>query len=392
MKPRYSAAGGLLLAAAVLLTSSAYADDAVRREAELLYAKGRYSEAHPLLKQLDEAGASDGSLLYRLAYCQRLAGDESGSADTQERARAELEAELDSAKAIEVPFYLANTYQNLGRTADLQRVAKQATGKIERGEYAAPRTGNEMFQTGKLYADLGNETAAVEWYSRSVSQLTEEGDTGGPYTRWAARYLAERAYRNEDFSGAEQHYSQLIAAGEGQVADLDRLAVARIRQGMYEEAATAWKQAELLRPADADRARYSGKLAEMAAQLGDLAQSAPSGKDWAEMDKPGIETLMRESADEARAKRVEAMDSDDDAQRARLRGEIEAIQQVFVAAALEYVARGHSIREAAFFGGYAPLVFHQRDWRVPRNDREREEHQKKKKSTAGRPGRPASAP
>ena len=37
---------------------------------------------------------------------------------------------------------------------------------------------------------------------------------------------------------------------------------------------------------------------------------------------------------------------------------------VFVAAALEYAVRGHGIREAAFFGGYAPLVFQRSAWKI----------------------------
>jgi len=33
---------------------------------------------------------------------------------------------------------------------------------------------------------------------------------------------------------------------------------------------------------------------------------------------------------------------------------------------MEYALQGNSIREAAFFGGYAPLVFKDREWRLSR--------------------------
>ena len=40
-----------------------------------------------------------------------------------------------------------------------------------------------------------------------------------------------------------------------------------------------------------------------------------------------------------------------------------------VAAGLEYVLQGYNLREAAFFGGYGPLIFHEREWKIqgPKN-------------------------
>jgi hypothetical protein len=52
-------------------------------------------------------------------------------------------------------------------------------------------------------------------------------------------------------------------------------------------------------------------------------------------------------------------------ERAAMAAEIESIQPVFVAACLEYTARELPIRESAFFGGYAPLIFHESRWRLP---------------------------
>lgn len=51
--------------------------------------------------------------------------------------------------------------------------------------------------------------------------------------------------------------------------------------------------------------------------------------------------------------------------RGALQARIDAARPAFVAAALEFAMRGHSIREAAFFGGFAPLIFRAQEWRLP---------------------------
>ena len=49
----------------------------------------------------------------------------------------------------------------------------------------------------------------------------------------------------------------------------------------------------------------------------------------------------------------------------QLQDGIDEARPVFLGAALEYVLRGFPIRETAFFGGYAPLIFHSDKWRLP---------------------------
>ena len=41
---------------------------------------------------------------------------------------------------------------------------------------------------------------------------------------------------------------------------------------------------------------------------------------------------------------------------------IDGAQSLFVAAAMEYGLRRYGIRETAFLGGYAPMIFHQKLW------------------------------
>jgi tetratricopeptide (TPR) repeat protein len=337
-----------------------------KREAETLYSEGRYAEARPLLEQLVEAGAATGPLLYRLAYCQRAAGDEAASAETQRRALDSLEREVTTAENTEVPFYLVNTYQNLGQDADARRVAAEATARVERDEFPRPDSGNGMFQLGKLYADQGLEQQATEWYAKAVDALTEGGRAGGTYVRRASRYVAERAFRQREFATAQQYYSSLIDAGEGTAADLDRLAVCSARVGMYEEAAQAWQQAELANPVDPNRPRYGSRLATMAAKLEVVPERAPQGKAWTELTKEELESLLKEQSEQVKATLSEVQQAGeiDKETRQQYRAQLNEIRAVFVPAALEYVLRGHSIRQTSFFGGYAPLILNRKAWRL----------------------------
>ena len=174
-------------------TQPAQAEDdgraARQRQAEALYAEGRYAEALPLLEQLTSEGPATGALLYRLSYCQRVGGAEAQSRESEAHARALLEKELPETKDLEVSFYLTNTYQNAGREDDVRRVAAEATTRVEGGAIPEPTTGDGMFQLGKLYADQGLELQAMEWYDKAVDALTGGGSRpGGPYVRWASRY------------------------------------------------------------------------------------------------------------------------------------------------------------------------------------------------------------
>lgn len=364
----------VLAIAALLVTALATLACCIRRgpdpaqQAKALYSEGRYAEARPLLEQLDEAGEATGPLLYRLAYCQRSAGEDAAGDATQQRAREFLEREVADAKDIEVPFYLVNTYQNLGQDADARRVAAEATARVERDEIPQPDSGTGMFQLAKLYADQGLEAQAAEWYAKSVDALTEGGLTGGEYVRRASRYAAERAFRQHEYATAQRYYTALVNAGEGTAADFDRMAVSCARVGKYEEAAQAWQQEELSNPADPDRPRYAGRLATMAAKLEVVPDTAPSGKAWTELTKEELESLLKEQSEQVKATRAEVEQAGqlDKETRRQYRERLAEVRAVFVPAALEYVLRGHDIRQTSFFGGYAPLILNRRAWRVPR--------------------------
>ena len=144
--------------------------------------------------------------------------------------------------------------------------------------------------------------------------------------------------------------------------------MARARAGLYREAGQAWRQAELLDPANANRARYCYRLAEAAARIDDLSAAAPDGRLWTQLTDDDLTAVMQEQAQAVRALREEiaAAEPIDEQDRLQFQARFDAIRPVFVASALEYALQGNSIREAAFFGGYAPLVFKDSEWQARR--------------------------
>jgi tetratricopeptide (TPR) repeat protein len=342
--------------------------DASPERAIELYDSGQYAEARVVLEQLDGKGEADGKLLYRLFYCQRVAGD-GQSVATLERAVEKLEAEAATARDLESSFYLVNGYSSLNRPADAQRAAYAATARIASGELDPPETGLEQFRLGKLYADQRKAEEAERWYQAAVESFAEEGEAmHAAYLKWAARYLADVNFQREDWSAAEEYLARLVELEDPTKADLDRLAVCRARIGLYPEAAKSWRASELLDPANANRARYCYRLAESAAKLDNLSATAPDGRLWTELDKTELEAVLKAQVEEVRQIKQESQQLTwaDKETREAAQTRLDTARPIFVAAAMEYALQGNSIREAAFFGGYAPLVFKDKEWRLSR--------------------------
>ena len=104
----------------------------------------------------------------------------------------------------------------------------------------------------------------------------------------------------------------------------------------------------------------------MAAKLDSVPDATPDGRSFKDLGQGDLEALMKEQGQRvmgmvARA----AAEPLSDEERKAMTAEIDAIKPVFVAACLEYTARELPIRETVFFGGYAPLIFHETRWDLP---------------------------
>jgi len=331
----------------------------VKEQAVRLYDQGKYGEAQKTLVDLDNARAHDGPLLYRLFFCEKAAGHDDSARKALERAQVTLEDELGASPSIEVAFYLANTYTNLGRAPDAKRVAQDATGKIESGAITAPKSAIAMFQVGKLYQDQGRQTEATTYYTKAVDafDLTDGRYVGN--ARWALRYLGTNAFAQPDFAAAEKALARLAEIGGAEAVDWEKLAEARVRLGQYASAAEAWKTVVKLNPADADDARYSARLAATAAVIAPLPSSPPGGKPFTSMSQTDLEAFVKAQSQAAIAAQTGVTDPK---LRAETASKLLETRRLFIAACLEYAVRRYGIRETAFREGYAVLIFQDRAW------------------------------
>lgn len=342
------------------------AGDGLRARAVALYDAGDYATALPLLEQLAAADAADGPLLYRLAFARGRAGDRPGSAEAQSMAVAALEAEHAAGEGIETSFYLSNAYRNLGRAADSRRVAAETTARVESGAVAVGDDAMDLFRVGKLYEDQARHDAVRQWYGRAIEAMESDPARYLGALRWALRHLGNLSYAGGDYAGSAERFARLTALDGSVAGDWDALATALARTGDWQGAAEAWQSAERADPVNGNRPRYALRLARAAVELGSLPGIAPDGRAYTELGKEELEALMEEQAgvvSEVRS-RLPEDGPPDDALRADLQAELDAARPVFVAAAMEYTLRNLPIRETAFFGGYAPLIFHANRWRL----------------------------
>jgi len=372
--------GVLGLSIAVVLGGPVLAADDLAEEKETairLYDQGVYDQARTALRQLDDAAALDGPLLYRLFFCEKATGHEDDAKKALDRARAALETGIPAARTLEDSFYLANTYANLGRVDDARAAAHDATTRVESGKLAQPATAMGNFQLGKLYQDQGRPAEASKYFQKAVDTFDVSGGRYGGNVRWALRFLGNGAFARRDFAASEASFAKLTGMGGADLADWDALAAARVRLGKYAAAGEAWKAEVRLDPANSDDARYAGRLADTAAAIGPLPESAPDATAFAQMSRADLETFLKTQSDAALASQSrigEAMAAGKDGaptkpidakRRSEESQKLAGTRKLFVAAALEYSLKQYGIRETAFREGYAVLIFQDRAWEVP---------------------------
>jgi tetratricopeptide (TPR) repeat protein len=365
------------LAALALLAVAAWAplaaaepdlDAAIR-----LYDAGSYAEALPLLEQIVGGGNAGGVTYYRLYFCRRNVGAE-GQREALESARTLLEKEAKTARDFEAAFYLTNTYTSLDLSDRVGAIAAETTGRFEAGEIPAPEQALEQFRLGKLYVDQGRDLDGQLWLARAVDGFAAAGEARhAAYLEWAARRLGQQALAQERYETAARQYGHLRAAGTASLADLDNLGMASLMIGDYDAADAAWRAAARLRPADADDFRYGAGLAKLAGVIDELPISPDGERSWEELSREELETLLRDISQKVRETRaeIEGAETLTPAQRKEFAARLVESRPMFAAAALEYKRRGLSLREAAFFGGYAPLIFKPREWELAPNARPR---------------------
>jgi tetratricopeptide (TPR) repeat protein len=343
---------------------AAAAEPTPAERAVQMYDEGRYEEARVAIEALEQGGPLSGPLLYRLGFCYGQARDTNRQNDLMRRALGELEKEAASADSLEVSFFLANALNNVGRIPDAKNAAARATARIENGEWPKPVAPIDLFRAGKLYQDQGRRDEAMQKYRAALAGWDSKGAKVPGYRRWALRYLSQEAFSAADHRQAETDLAALVALGGASPQEHDRLAVARVKLKDWPGAAAAWREAERLDPANADRPRYCRNLAVLAQSAGQVPVAAPSGAAWSSLSQAELDALMAEQAKTLREARAEVVAGVSAERKAELAERVVRARGAFVGAGLEYAMRYLDIRQASFTGGYAPLIFHPEEWTV----------------------------
>jgi len=232
---------------------------------------------------------------------------------------------------------------------------------------APPTVAVEQFRLGKLYADRARAADAERWFEKAVDGLAMSGNaTHRPYLDWAARWLGKRAIEDELFETAAKQFTHVCTGNAATLEDFDNLALASLMIGDYTAAAKASQQGLRMDPEDANRYRYGAALAQLASRTRDIPISPDGERGWDEIGREELDTLLRQQAQIVREVQAEfkELDRPSPERKQAATARITAAQSLFVGAALESVRRGINLREAAFFGGYAPLIFYAREWKL----------------------------
>ncbi len=355
-----------LLCAVLLLSSTVGAQETSDLRAELAldhYDAGRYAQARELFESLDADGLIDGPGLYRLSYCRRVTGDPAGEQDARVRALDRLEAENAEPVSLEIPFYLANALRNAGRANEAETVAREAVKRYEAGRFPEPEDGIRWFRLAKLYQDQGRSSIAVKYYRRSLSAFADDDREYPANIVWARRYIGDVAYAAGDFDSALIEFAAITSTDPAISQDLDRYASTAIRLERYQEASTAWRRVHKRDPTN-DGANYRWRLAAQAAELPGIAKSDEKGRPWSELSKDDLELQLSSRVESAKAI-LTAVKTGERTDKDTATAELIQLQSRFIGAALNYAIRQYPLRETAFFGGYAPYIFHANRWQLP---------------------------
>lgn len=356
----------VVLAAVLLLSTALFAAGGAVSPEEALahYDAGRYEEARAMLETLDARGEAAGPLLYRLAFALGKTGDPGAGKAMENRALTVLEQEFDAGGGLEVAFYLSNAYRNRNNPTRSVEVAREATRRLDSGAWQEPDSALDRFRIGKLFADQYRDEEAAGWYRKALQGFEKQPGRFPSYENWIRRYLYTVASDQRDWKTAGEMMRANLEGGRGSRADHDLLAVLLTRSGQWAEAEEAWRNLERMDPAQSDRPRYCRQLTIRAREVGTLPLESLDGEPIAGMDKDRMEVIMKEMADNMTAVQIGVAENPE-ADREAAQQELSKIKPVFVAVALEYAFQGHPIRETAFQGGYAPLIFHGSRWVVP---------------------------
>jgi len=313
------------------------------QEGALLYDRGDYDAALPLLEKAAEKGTKDGQVLYQLAYIYDQKGERDKAKTYREKAVPLLEKQAGSAKGtLEDSYYLTALYLQLQRGPEMRNAAQAGIRKFGK---RSDLSGEDLFRLGRLYQFAGDAAQSASTYRRAVDAMAAEKNPNPILYALALSADAGTDVAARRYADAARKLEQAEALNPKNPPPLMQMALMDLGAGRYAEAKERF--ARVRDEATVSEAQYGADVAAHLEQCGGRLESAPGGKPFQEMSNDEIQEALSAAATAYREAK-----STPDADPAKVR-ESEAM---FLSLAAEWMLRGQSLREVSLSGNYADLI------------------------------------
>ena len=335
------------LAALLFLSSACPSSEAARAAAEgaRLYDTGDYDAARPLLEKAAEQGIESGELFYRLAYIYDMKSLPEKSRSFREKAAPLLERDAVSKEGtLEIWYYLAANYANLGRPEEMGKAARKG---IEGYAEARDLSGEDQFRLGRLHQFAEDGTRSALAYRRAVEAFEKEKSPNPVFYGLALQADARTDFQSRRYADASRKLQQAAQISPGNAPGPYDTALAHLGAGNLEQAEADFGRVR--EGALITEAQYGADVARRLREAGGAVTQTPDGKVLLEMDNTALEGAIQSAAASLRK-----------AREGREKGEggdaVLEPQRLFFSLVAEWMLRGKAIREAALSGGYADLI------------------------------------
>ncbi|HEY3176129.1 MAG TPA: tetratricopeptide repeat protein [Candidatus Polarisedimenticolia bacterium] len=380
-------AGGFLAPGLALALGSAPSGKQLAAEGQKLYDEGKFGEALLKFEQAIKAGAEGGDLFYQTGYCLKVVRqDQESSRQYMTRAAPLLEKALEGKGASPAPYYYLAAIYTV-ELADWERgsaVAKRGVAQVEGGAFKKATDGASLFQIARLYTIAGDKDKAIAWYERSAAAFDSAKAPNREYRVAALLQLATYYNGKQDFARASEWFGRLLAVDPGRDAERITAGMAMTKAERYAEAAAILRTG-FLTDEMATEANYLVRVLDRYIAL----QGPAVPEEVRKLDEAGLSQAIdkaaatlggiRQKDEEEFQKSIPPPEEPKTVWKATKSGqriqvkvpppepapvtppppsaERQAAEKEFFGLLLEYVRRGHLIREFCLGKGLAALIF-----------------------------------
>jgi Tfp pilus assembly protein PilF len=313
------------------------------QEGALLYDRGDYDAALPLLEKAAEKGTKDGQVLYQLAYIYDQKGERDKAKGYREKAVPLLDKQAGSAKGtLEDSYYLTALYLQLQRVTEMRNAAQAGIQKFGK---RSDLSGEDLFRLGRLYQFAGDAAQSASTYRRAVDAMAAEKSPNPILYALALSADAGTDMQARRYGDAASKLEQAEALNPKNPPPLMQMALMELGAGRYAEAKERF--ARVKDEATASEAQYGADVAAHLEQCGGRREALADGEPLQEMTNEEVQEALGAAATAYREAKG-APDADP--------AKVREAEAMFFSLAAEWMLRGQSLREVSLSGNYADLI------------------------------------